>query len=347
MTAEEAIARAPPTSQWHGGNDVHVFIGAQSSAQRGVALASAAGFFRLGNDGCSRKAARAFPCASNDRCRPLRANSMKARVGHRWLLAVLLGLSLLVSACGNGPPTSRLSERQIKAQAMFAERCKMAGEKIRKIVENVEGVYLLKIRPTEVNYGDQFKLDDPYGKDLGGLGYVQTFVRDSYKEGHRGTPLPGSEPPPIGYGYVEASDLDGTRYRYTGRIEEPWQQERSYFKGYTRFVLDRTLAVGPALRYGVTYDDISTREEREYWIAGSSLKVIDLQTREVIAERVGYMMDWAQGHSAGGRSPWLWAFENACPGFKKNPNRLAGPASASTGYQAARFVEKVLKPSLK
>ena len=282
-------------------------------------------------------------------------------LSRRSLPAFLLGLSLLVSACGNRPGTSRLNERQIKAQAMFSERCRTAGEKIHKNVENVEGVYLLKIRPTARNYGDQFRLDDPYGKDLGGLGYIETFVRDSYKEGHSGTPLPGSEPPPVGYSYVEAIDpQDGQRYRYTGAkkavrrkdvnapgVQFELRRNSSYDLNIYEFVLDKSLAAGSVPRYGVTYDDISTHEEREYWIAGSSLRVIDRQTNEVIAERVGYMMDWAQGSGAGGRSPWLWAFENACPGFKKNPNRLAGPAGASTGYQAVRFVEKVLKPSSK
>src|SRR5687768_6779821 len=100
-----------------------------------------------------------------------RPDSRRGPLPRRWVPAVLLGLSLLVSACGNSPGTSRSSERQVKAQAMFAERCKSAGEKIHKTVENVEGVYLLKIRPSSINYGDQYRLDDPYGRDLGGLGY--------------------------------------------------------------------------------------------------------------------------------------------------------------------------------
>jgi hypothetical protein len=71
----------------------------------------------------------------------------------------------------------------------------------------------------------------------------------------------------------------------------------------TSFVLDKVPRSRPHPRYGVTYDDISTREERDYWIAGSSLKVIDLQTNEVMAERIGYMMDRGQGDTeeAGGR----------------------------------------------
>jgi hypothetical protein len=103
------------------------------------------------------------------------------------------------------------------------------------------------------------------------------------------------------------------------------------------YVLDRVPAPGPAPRYGVTYDDISTREDREYWIAGGSLKVIDLETHEVIAERVGYMMDRGQGNTSGERSPWLLAASHACPSFPVAPG--GQPFKA---YQSRDFVEKVL-----
>jgi hypothetical protein len=267
-----------------------------------------------------------------------RPDSRRAPFPRRWVAAVLLGLSLLVSACGNSPGPSRLSERQIKAQTMFAERCKTAGEKIHKIVENVEGIYLLKLRPDEINRGNQFALDDPYGTDLSGDGYIVSLLKGSYE--HNLRPSENSPPPPKGYAYVEAIDLkDGARYRFTGRVDEPWRTNKAYLKGSTRFVLDKFPAIGPAPRYGLTFDDISTKEEREYWIAGSSLKVIDLQTNEVIAERVGYMMDWAQGSRAGGRAPWLMAADNACPAF--------APRHGFTAQrrQTQRFVEQVLKPS--
>jgi len=103
------------------------------------------------------------------------------------------------------------------------------------------------------------------------------------------------------------------------------------------YVLERTPAKGPQPRYGVTYDDISTREERDYWIAGSSLRVVDLHTNEIIAERVGYMVDWAQGSTVGGRSPWLLAADNACPEF--SPRHGA----TSQMFQSIRFVNKSLK----
>jgi site-specific recombinase len=110
------------------------------------------------------------------------------------------------------------------------------------------------------------------------------------------------------------------------------------------YVVDRQVANTPAPRFGVTYDDISTREEREYWIAGSSLKVIDLETKEVIAERIGYMVDVFQGSKAGARSPWLLAADHACPSFQRNSVRPPVHSSVSQLRQTQRFVEKVLRP---
>ena len=94
-------------------------------------------------------------------------------------------------------------------------------------------------------------------------------------------------------------------------------------------------------RYGITWDDISTREDRELWIAGGSLKVIDLQTNEVIAERTGYMMDREQGSRAGARSPWAYALRNACPGF---PSDGTHTTRSWPRTETLIFVSKVLQP---
>ncbi len=265
----------------------------------------------------------------------------------KLLSTLLLSLSLL-GACNTSTLAAQSSERQTKAMAMWQERCKTAGEKIYKTVEGVDGIYLMKLRPSEINFGDQFKLDDPYGRDFGGDAYFGAFLRGRFQAESKD--IPEGFPPRFGYLYVEAQDpKDGQRYRYTGRLEEPWQTNKAYLQGYIRFVLDKAPATGPTVRYGVTYDDISTREEREYWIAGSSLKVVDLQTNEVIAERIGYMVDWAQGSRAGQRSPWLFAANNACPDFYRNYKNLKpGPRQNGSGQQTNQtldFVEKVLKPT--
>jgi len=274
-------------------------------------------------------------------------------------LSTLVFLSALAVGCstqGTAQPSVELQRsRALVAEAMFQDRCKTAGEKIHKTVENVEGFFLMKVRPKEINFDNQFAMDDPYGRDFGGDAYFGSFLRGRYQ--FESKDIPVGAPPRLGYRYVEAIDpQDGRRYRYTGEIKDVTRissvmmggDGKTTFK--TRdFVLDRVLASGPTPRYGVTYNDISTREEREYWIAGSSLKVIDLQTNEIIAERVGYMMDWAQGSRAGGRSPWLFAADTACPDFYRNYKNLVrtGRSNGSGGQpnQTLDFVEKVLKPS--
>ena len=286
----------------------------------------------------------------------------KSRMKRTHLLALLF--CALSVACGNPQADTAKREegsRLTRAEAIFQERCKSAGEKIYRTAENVEGIFLMKLRPKGINYGEQFQMDDPYGNDLGGNGYITSLVRGSFQANTSGTPAPGS-PPRLGYRYVEALDpADGKRYRYTGarkavgkmdatapNVQVDLKRDPKFDLNIYAFVLDKTPSPGSQPRYGVTYDDISTHEERELWIAGSSLKVIDLKTNEVMAERIGYMMDRGQGERGGGRSPWLLAADNACPTFARNPLlRLPpGRGAAAQVRQTQDFVEKILKPSL-
>jgi hypothetical protein len=251
-----------------------------------------------------------------------------------WATATILLLLAGYSQAQKPPTAEEQRARLQRAEAMFAERCKTAGETIKRTVENVEGIYLLKLRPEWLNRGDQFAMDDPYGSDTGGDGYIKNFLFGRNDKGS----IAHEHLVSIGYRYVEANDpKDGKRYRYTGRVEEPWQRDKHYLKGYTRFILDKVPAPGAAPRYGVTYDDISTREERVYWIAGSSLKVVDLKTKEVIAERIGYMMDRGQGDTSGDRAPWLLATYSACPAFP-----MASGNHPLQIQQTRKFVESVL-----
>lgn len=143
----------------------------------------------------------------------------------------------------------------------------------------------------------------------------------------------------MGYAFVEAiNPQDGIRYRHTGRIEQPGLTNPHHLKNDWVLETDATPATGHRPRYGVTFDDISTHEDRVHWIAGSSLKVIDLDKNEVIAERIGYMMDPGCGDKSGARSPWLFASNFSCPQFRGRP------AWTDQIGQTDRFVEKILKP---
>ena len=251
--------------------------------------------------------------------------------------AFFLIASVLIG-CSAVAEKQELSARQKIAMAMFQERCKKAGEYIHKTVDGVKGIFLVKVRPQGINYHDQFAMSDPYGLDSRGDTYIKTFFSAFYQHSSGGR---------AGYRYVEAVDpTDGKRYRYTGVYKDVTHTQSVITggDGKTRFtthdfVLDREVASGPLPRYGVTYDDLSTREDRDYWIAGSSLRVIDLQTGEVIAERIGYMVDRGQGDKSGGRSPWLLAANTACPAFPADSG--GHPVQAD---QTRNFVTKVLRP---
>lgn len=255
-------------------------------------------------------------------------------------LRLIVSLFIPTFFAGCASEQSLKKDRLDPATVRFEARCKTAGEFIHRTVENVEGVYLLKVRPEKINRSEQYTYDDPYGRDHGGETYIRSFLRGAYTtEVTLPKVLPPDFPPHIAYAFVDAVDgTDGKRYRYTGRIEEPALTKKGFLPGHKIFVHSKSLANSPAPRYGVTYDDISTKEDRDYWIAGSSLKVIDLEKNEVIAERIGYFYDSAQGDTSGGRAPWLWATSNACPSFG------SAPAFGSQPNQTAVFVEKVLRP---
>ena len=243
-------------------------------------------------------------------------------------------------------------QRLAAAMAHFQMRCKSAGEKIHRTVDNVDGVVWMKWRDERGNHGDQFKLDDPFGHDCGGEACIEQLLRlaadaqEFPQEAamHR-----------VGYRFVESiHPKDGRKYRYVGamKLSPSWTADgiaklkketgedppkTSYLFTPDPQAVDRFDAA-----YGITWDDISTREDRDYWIAGGSLKVVDLRTSEVIAERTGYMLDRGQGSTAGFRSPWLYAVQDACPAYPHGPNdALRG----RTLHETRDFLLKVLRPS--
>ena len=258
----------------------------------------------------------------------------------RMAMAALMAFTLIGCSAGRHAERTERQARSNTARALFEKRCEKAGVKISRTVDNVEGVFLLKLRSSRINFDDQFVLDDPYGNDFGGDAYIRTTLRGALPPIKERTPL--SPPDILGFLYVEAIDpVDGKRYRYTGSKRLIDHESGNFnFGNYVKskilqFVVDRVPAPGPAPRYGVTDDDISTREDREHWIAGSSLRVVDLQTNEVIAERIVYMYDPGQGSQGGNRSPGLMAASFACPAL---PGRPAWQAR-----QTVQFVQQVLK----
>lgn len=74
------------------------------------------------------------------------------------------------------PATSDTLSRSQQARRLFEQHCEKSGEKITRTVDNVAGIFLMKIRQKSGDYGSQFRRDDPYGYDLQGDAYIASFL---------------------------------------------------------------------------------------------------------------------------------------------------------------------------
>lgn len=231
--------------------------------------------------------------------------------------------------------------RLAKAQALFDERCKTAGEKIHKTVDNVDGVIWTKWRSTGLSKG-QFSLDDPYGKDCSMEGCILRLLQsDEARNGNRTIGKKAA----AAYKFIETIDpIDGLKYRYIGvtkKFMDLSEDERLKHVRRTGYgadangdvlALKRTPIDRFSARYGITWEDVSTPSDRQFWIAGGTLKVVDTHTNEVIAERLGYLLDTGQGNTAGFRDPWGWALSY-------------GPQCPRSKPSTSDFAMRVLQPS--
>jgi len=224
------------------------------------------------------------------------------------------------------------------ATERFEARCKSAGEKIVRTVDNVDGILLLKVRPKRPATADtdpmwagaalpQESTDDEY---------IQSFLLYEWRgkgfEHQRGNLNAGPTEHP-GYRFVDVEDPDNNRrYRYTVDFEA--LSDAGGIAAARRFKLKRSETNAPVPRYAVTYKDIVDPEDRKYWIAGVSIQVIDLEKKEVLAEQTGFLMDPGQGNTSGSRDPWGWAASYG----PRCPSRLGG------GSHTRFFVDQILKP---
>ena len=92
----------------------------------------------------------------------------------------------------------------------------------------------------------------------------------------------------------------------------------------------------PTSQISVSWEDISTLEDRKYWVAGSRLRVVDLTDNSVVAERIGYFIEAGFGSTAGQRRPWLTS---------RGPNTTC-PQIQNGSVEDRLFILKSFKDSL-
>jgi hypothetical protein len=204
------------------------------------------------------------------------------------------------------------------AKTHFEMRCRSAGERIARTVDNVDGVMWMKWRGEAFDESDQFTPEDPYGRGCGGEACIAGLLFEYRMVPGAGGLVPSKRRM---YSYVEAiGPVDGRTYRYR--------------KASADAQLEREQVASRLAQYGVEWVDVSTPEDRQHWVAGGALRIVDLRTNEVVAERIGYLMDRGLGDRAGSRTPWSWA-------------RSHGPACPPIQDHNLPFITKVLNPSLR
>ena len=193
-------------------------------------------------------------------------------------------------------------EKYEQAKAVFDEQCKKAGEKIYRTVDNVDGVMLLKVRGREEHEINKTVWEvraDPMWShaaiaNLEYGNYIENFLVSGGKKQ---------------YLFVDVLEKDGSISRYLD------------YKG--REYVDIKNPNDPA-RYAVTYENNVDPELRKHWVAGITIKIIDRQTDELLAEKTIFSFEPGLGSKVTGRDPWVNAVH--CPELKQrwedhNPTR--------------------------
>jgi hypothetical protein len=251
--------------------------------------------------------------------------------------------ALVVALFGYYPVKNEYKALQYKrykeaAASHFKKRCSNdAGERITQVIQNVDGIFLEKprVQADDASLRDQYWMGDPYGYSL----YEAIDPAGAYLYDRSGKTASGEQFTPIkGYSFVEmpnpsysAESGQGKYLRYTLKTLTVRDGDR---------MVPRLMPVAQTVnslksRFAMTWEDISTAEDRKYWVAGGSLSIVDIQTNEVVARRVGYVIDPYLGGGGGDRSIWLHVnrtHQAFCPSFELDL------------HKNKEFVSKVLQP---
>ena len=196
----------------------------------------------------------------------------------------------------NAEKVAEWRKRYDPAKARFDQLCQNAGEKIYRTADNVDGILLLKVRGDDEKYQDNSY--NPRKDQMWEDAAVESeFDREAYIEefflwATSGLPR---------YAYIDVIQKDGSIIRYSTRRED------------RNWVMDQQPNPHPRARYAVTYENDISWENRKHWIAGTTIKIIDTKTNQLMAEKTMYAFVPELGYSKFEQNPNPWGRGMRCP----------------------------------
>jgi hypothetical protein len=208
-----------------------------------------------------------------------------------------------------------------EAWAHFKKKCDTeAGEKIYKTFTGVRSVLVVKPLPpaAEKDLYDQFWYGDPYSNatpyDKRDISVADTLLRTMNLFGVDS----------IGFEFVEIQHKKDERYVVEEISPDLIDPLRNQFR----------ILPAPRSKFAIGWEDISTQDDRMYWVAGSRLRIQDVTTGAVVAERIGFLIESGFGSTAGQRRPWL---------SSRGPKTTC-PILRNGTFEDRLFILRVLKP---
>ena len=251
----------------------------------------------------------------------------------------MLGGAIVVALFGFFPLKWRIESQQKEADliainkamnAQFTKRCtENAGTSIKRVIENVDGVFLMRPRTAENTrdlesqnpVGDMYGLSPDNSTQLGRLLEGSSHLLD-------GRPRPR---PIAGYKFIEMANPErATKPEAAPFVRITLNSDKENATYYDTIVSPVSVLKS---KYGLDWEDTTTPEDRRHWIAGGIARVIDLQSNESIAERIGFVASRMRDGRVGG-GIWTIGIGNGyCPAFENEE------------YKTLEFLSQVLKSS--
>ena len=229
----------------------------------------------------------------------------------RKIVLVSVSAALAVAMAAYHLHKMRSEQFARDARQHFSTRCKNdSGENVYETFPHVNSIIVLKPLPSasDRDLSDQFWYGDPYTNATPATDRAERVA----------STLLGT----VRFAAGESRGFDFVEMLAAGESTS----------GFVRIALaadSRSLTKqrmrSPASRFAAVWEDISTPEDRRYWVAGSRLRIIDLLTESLVAERVGFVI--GEGSWAAARAPGT-----TCP------------AIVNGTYEDRGFVLSVLKP---